>query len=323
MKKVSALLAALTLTFAAASAQAAVPWATYTNYDRPGNAVMVAWGTLAELKKAQALEKAGKTVKALELYDKTFYNDPMPVVQAELGFAYLRAGDYVQGCRHLSWVIAMEAVSRTMHSQDEIADALNLARQEVGGLFINANVDAKVDVDNNYTVDWVLNREIFVLPGEHKITATKPGYWSEDLTVNVAKGERLPVRISMHPQPGTHIFGIPRAVNLNIKNEVPASSPPKDAPWVEPVMMIGGTGMCLGIAALIMGLSQQRGTTNQREIETWTVVASTGGMVAGLSLIGVVVGAVKLANRPTPVPNITIMPTVGLQSGVLQLHGTF
>src|SRR5690242_7467678 len=60
---------------------------------------------LEEIRQAEAAEKAGKVEEALEHYEHaTHMEDSGTDAAVELGFAYLRAGRYVEAARELGFV---------------------------------------------------------------------------------------------------------------------------------------------------------------------------------------------------------------------------
>jgi hypothetical protein len=279
--------------------------------------------TLAILKQAQALEKEGKALEALEKYRDAWRIEPYNNTYIELGLAEARLGSLLACARNLQRAIQGWNVQATWVRPIELVrEVFTYCKKDLGSIGVKINVpDVRVTIDGEDIEEWPYTSEIFIKPGKHTVKAMKDSYWVNQTDVEVKPGERKPLSIAMQPKYETHFVGFSRPVAFNVSTTARNENDPNPT-WPGKVMIASAFGIGLGTGALAMGLVQANNAESKAAATAWTGVASGGGVLLGLGLVGMGVGLAGIASRPTPTPTIYVTPQVAKDGAGVQLAGT-
>lgn len=299
------------------------PIIPYTSYTSHRSKEMFFLRSREILMKAQALEKEGRTEEALEAYDNALHQQPLIDVQVEVALAQARAGNYLPAARRLQEVLATgHASGLTVHTSEELWTYLNAIKPFIGTIAIRVNVpDTRITLDGEEVAEWPYLNEFYVEPGKHHIKATKLGFWMNQTAVEVGKGERKDLSIAMQERVHSQIIGFERPVNFNLNTSTTNGSESNPS-WPAKVMIGSAFGIGLGTGALVVGLVQGNNAKDESAVTAWTGVASAGGILLGLGLVGMGIGVAGIASRPTPTPKVYITPQIAKDGGGVQLAGS-
>jgi hypothetical protein len=272
---------------------------------------------LAILERAQKAEREGDMDEALRAYGEAQHKTDCSAVSVELALAELRAGHTVSGARNLRYAILVSPMPLSKRSSRYLTQKLVDAKRTIGTLLIRTNmVQASLDVDGEFRWEYPDMAEIYVSPDEeHKITATREGYWTSRTTAKVGAGETKDVLMAMEPQVTQKIINLPTRVAANVSNRPPEES--KTLLYVS----AAGLGISLtagGIGALVLYNSNKVSDPGSYNVGLGLLA---GGIIGfGLSVTGLVVA---IASKPTPQPIITISPDLSKNHVGLGLRGVW
>jgi hypothetical protein len=291
----------------------------HTSYTSDRAHAMFSRETLKLLREAQALEKGGHVQEAIDKYQDAYDLQPLSDTETELAFAQARAGLWLPAARHLQEVLRNRSVRQnTVHTTEEVRAVFLAAKAHVGTILLHVNVpDVRITVDGEEVKEWPYHEEFYVEPGKHFIKGIKTGYWLNQTEVALAAGEQKQLSIAMQARVHSQHIGywMPISVNMNMQ----MGAPPEVPTWPTKLMIVSGLGVGLGAGALATGLvlrDRDDGTTSP----TWTGVAVAGGMLGGLSLAGLLIGAAAIAGRPSP-PPIILQPVISRDSKSSDVEG--
>ncbi|MRG93048.1 PEGA domain-containing protein [Polyangium spumosum] len=275
------------------------------------------------LVEAQALEKEGKIQEALDKYRDAYELNDGPSVQIELAFAQARAGLHLPCARHIQDLFAFwSARDFALHTLDEVRSVHAYCKKHVGTIVPRVNIPGvRITVDGNHVTDWPFHEELFVEPGKHIVKANASGYWQNQTDVEVKAGEHKTLDIAMQQKVHSQYvaFPAPTQIHFNINANLSTGSKSDQPTWPRNLMVASGIGMGLGAGALALGLVLRSDEAGGQSSGVWTGVAAGGGVLAGISLAGLIIG---LANRPDPPPpNVIIQPQIAKDGGGVQVSG--
>ncbi len=297
------------------------PIIPYTSYTSVRSKEMFFPTAMPHLKKAQALEKEGKTQEALEKYAEAYFVQPLTDVEVEVALAQARAGLYLPAARTLQTVLSSQyANGLTVHSREDLMKYLNAIKRHIGTIEMKINVSGvRVTVDGEYVRDWPYFSEFYVEPGRHTVKAVRSGYWQNQTEVEVQKGEQKELSIAMQERINSHYVAFPSPpINFSINANLSTGSKEDQPTWPKGLMVASGVGLALGLGGLATGVLMAQRSPEQAG--TWYGVAVGGGILSALSVGGLVIG---IANRPDPAPpNVIITPQVAKDGGGVQVSGT-
>jgi len=316
MKFTHALLLAVSLQISALPSARAEP-----EVSLPDLSGLVRPEVLTILERAQRAEREGNMDEALRAYQEAHQRNDCAAVTVELALAELRAGFTVTGARHLRYGILVAPLPLSKRSPRYLTQKLVDAKRTIGTLLVRTNVDkASLDVDGAFRWEYPDMAEIYVTPDEeHKITATREGYWTSHTTAKVGAGETKDVLLAMEPQVMQKIVNLPTRVAANVSSRSP------EAPtWPKTLMIASGvvlgTSLGVGIAGVaVWADAKERGAAEAQAAGLGMLIG--GGMGLGLSVMGLVVGIAS--TPPPPQPVITISPDVSKNHVGLGLQGTW
>jgi len=272
---------------------------------------------LAILERAQRAEREGDMDEALRAYEEAHHRNDCSAVTVELALAELRAGHTVSGARHLRYAVLVSPLPLSTRSPRYLTQKLADAKRTLGTLLIRTNIDkASLDVDGAFRWEYPDMAEIYVVPDEeHKITATREGYWTSHTTAKVGAGETKDVLMAMEPQVMQKIVNLPTRVAANV-----SSRPPEES---KTLLYVSAAGLAVSLGAGITGYAVK--DTGEKQSDSTLTNAGLGlliggGIGLGLSIAGLVVYGLS---RPTPQPVITISPDISQNRMGLGLQGTW
>jgi len=242
--------------------------------------------------------------------------DPQKVVDAlaELAMDQLAAGHFAEAVRTLVDCLRLEREPKQW-SRATLQKNLEEARKHVGALRLALNEpDAIVKIDEQ-VLYRPLAREIYLEPGRHKIQATKEGFEPYETEIVVKAGEERMISLLLVPEGEAlhrNLFGVPTKVQLSVEGKM--SETPKAPLWPPGVMIGSGIGIGVSATLIVTGLVKTSNAKTDDNSMVWQSVTIGGGVLGGLSLAGLVVGAVGWAMRPTTPPNIIVQPVITHQT---------
>lgn len=131
-------------------------------------------------------------------FKQAFALKPVPEVLRNLGAAEVMSGHDLEGARHLTEYLA-GARELAKRERDELAELVQKAESKLGRLELEVDASGATVTVGGETVGqsplgWVWH----VSPGEHAVTASKPGAGEAKRTVRVAAGalEKVELRLS-------------------------------------------------------------------------------------------------------------------------------
>lgn len=273
---------------------------------------------------AQALEKAGKIQEALDKYQDAYAILSYSDATLELAFAQARAGLFLPAARNIQETLTLFSLPEyRLHTLEEVRAVFAYCKKHIATIHMTINIpDVRVTIDGEEVKEWPFHEEIYVEPGKHHIKATKLGYWMNQTTVEIGKGERKDLSIAMQQRVHTQLIGFERPVNFSLNTSTTTSESESNPTWPLKVMIASGVGMGLGVGALATGLVLRSDGAEGQTSGAWTGVAVGGAVLAGLSLTGLIIGAAGIASRPTPTPKVYITPQIAKDGGGVQLAGS-
>ncbi|MDI3290204.1 hypothetical protein [Polyangium sp. 15x6] len=295
----------------------------YTSYTSARSLAMFPPTSQKHLREAQRLEKEGKMQEALDAYQTAYDYQPLSDVQAELGFAQARMGLFLPAARNLGEVLMFSHVrDRTVHTDEEVRAVFMAVKARVGAILPRVNIPgARITVDGEQVRDWPSSEIIYVEPGKHHVKAIADDYYFYETSVEVKAGEEKTLSIAMQRRIQSHYVAFPATpMNISIHANISKASTDDPPTWPKNLMIVSGIGMGIGAGALALGLVLRSDESQLQSSGLWTGVAAGGGVLAGLSLTGLIIG---LANRPEPPPpNVIITPQFAKGAGGVQVTGT-
>jgi hypothetical protein len=147
------------------------------------------------------LRRHGRDADALELFRRAYENSHSARARAQVGLAEDALGDWLSADRDLTAALATEDpwIAKNRPTLDEARKTIgqHLCALQIAG----APPDASVLLDGRELTPEELAGEQRLLPGEHRIAATRAGYQPFASAVTVRAGEKLVVTVALMPQP--------------------------------------------------------------------------------------------------------------------------
>ncbi|GMV18160.1 MAG: hypothetical protein AMXMBFR56_63840 [Polyangiaceae bacterium] len=181
---------------------------------------------------------------------------PVPEVLRNLGAAEVMSGHDLEGARHLTEYLA-GAKDLPDRERDELTKLVNQAEKKLGRIVVEVDLDgAGITVGSDPVGTSPLRWAWYVTPGDHAVTASKPGAGEAKQTIRVAAGalEKVSLRLvkeTGEPGPAPAPPASPAALGGTSTGASDGSDPvgpkPSDRSIVPAV--IGG-----GLAAVGIGL---------------------------------------------------------------------
>jgi hypothetical protein len=203
-------------------------------------------------KAAQSAFAANRLIEAKALLERALELRPNPSVVGVLGQVEFELGEFQHAATHLAQSLASQehpiAVRRKME------DLLARAQKRVGTIVITTKPEgARVTVDGTEVNPSVMNSQVFVEPGTHRIEVDKEGYAPalEQLEAKAGSAHRFDFELEAKPEPA------PQPEKATPPPAPPAPAPPAPAPpppSKRPAVIVLVSGGVLTAAAVGVGV---------------------------------------------------------------------
>lgn len=150
-------------------------------------------------KKGKAAYNAGKYDDALRIYGEAWSLKQSPDIAANLAQAEADHGQHRAAAEHYAFALAHLLPSSTDEQKLALAEGLELAKKEIGSLHVTLEpADSALSIDGQ-AVTLPPNGDVFVDPGEHRVSVTHEGLESNQQTLRVSKGAAQVLWIRLNP----------------------------------------------------------------------------------------------------------------------------
>jgi hypothetical protein len=155
-------------------------------------------GALFDQAKAAA---AGKDwAEAYELFERCYTLQPSYDTAANLGHVALKLGRHAEAARYLAFSLERFPPSESVRRRAGVEQLLATAREQVGVIAVSlqpAQAQLLVDGKAVERVSSSAQTELFLEPGEHRLTASAQGYEPVSQVVTAAKGKTASVTLTL------------------------------------------------------------------------------------------------------------------------------
>jgi hypothetical protein len=270
----------------------------------------------ALIAKGNELRRAGTPGPALPYFQKAYELARTPRTTGQLGLAELAAGYPVEAEVHLSAALASPNDPSIVKYRQILADALSMARSQLGELTIQGNPPGADVIVNGHSVGTLPLPLPIRLPARNtEVVVRAPGYSDQREIMPIAGGQRHSLTVNLKstekpaasaatvvvrpppPAPAAAPAPAPAPSATTFVEQRPGSgaasgSGVRTAAWVVAggAAVAVGTGLALQIAALA-----NQNSENWPAYKRWSIVGYvSGGALAVTSVI------LFLTSRPTP-----------------------
>jgi hypothetical protein len=126
---------------------------------------------------------------------------PSPMITAQLGFADMGMGRWVDAHMELSEALAKSSDAWVMQHQDELRSSVDTAQKHVGFLRVQgAPEEAEINFRGEMIGVLLMNRPIPVTAGPGTVEVRMPGFEPAQKSVNIVAGERTDLAIALKPK---------------------------------------------------------------------------------------------------------------------------
>lgn len=185
---------------------------------------------------------------------------PVPEVLRNLGAAEVMSGHDLEGARHLTEYLAA-AKDLLDRERDELTKLVNQAEKKLGRIVVEVDVDgAGVTVGSDPVGKSPLRWAWYVSPGEHSVSASKPGTGEVKQTIRVAAGalEKVSLRLvtdasppGASPAPQASPAAAPSGSTPGASGgPEPATPKPNDRSIVPAVIGVGLAAVGIGLGVM-------------------------------------------------------------------------
>jgi hypothetical protein len=207
---------------------------------------------------ADAAFRGKRLQEALATWREAWALKRSPFVACNIGRAERLVGSAREAADFLSLCLRLSAAPTTPDEKrrfGQFAADLKHVRGQVAALTIAASESgARIHIDDRLIGVSPLPGEVFVEPGEHRVTAILEGYDRAQMTIGVQPGEARTVSIVLTKPAPRPTMTAPPVLPLTHKAPPPAVSPGPSKLWLVPG--ISATTVALGLGT---GLSIVRG----------------------------------------------------------------
>ena len=153
-------------------------------------------------KRGNALSREGRLAEAVDAYRSSFKISESYAVAANLGTLELKLARYRDSAEHLAFALRVSPFDAKPAVTAALRTALAYAKAHVGVLKIRVTVEGTDTVLDGRRLDgFDLGSEVYVEPGIHTITASRPGYAAARRVTDVRAGARVGVELALAPLP--------------------------------------------------------------------------------------------------------------------------
>lgn len=209
---------------------------------------------------AVAASEQGDFRTALRLFRSSFDLVPVPDALYNVGMCQKALGDLPGAANTLRDYVALVGANMSVEERQEFDALLAELAPQIGRLiFVAGEPGATITVDGVAAGTTPFASWVAVAPGLHVIVASKPGFSSATVTVEVVGGQVLPVALALGPR---------EEVRVEVPRESRPAPPPPEPTCPEP-------GTEAPVAA-----SSNLGPW------FWTTVAMAGASAVGMAVTG-------------------------------------
>jgi PEGA domain len=150
-------------------------------------------------KKGKGAFNAGKYSDALRIYGEAWSLKKSPDIAANLAQTESELGKHRDAAEHYAFALAHLLPSSTDDQKAALAEGLAIEKKEIGSLRVTLEpADSTFSIDQQ-AVTVPASGDVFVDPGEHRVTVSHEGYDSNSQTVRVSKGAAQVLWIRLQP----------------------------------------------------------------------------------------------------------------------------
>jgi hypothetical protein len=273
----------------------------------------------ALIAKGNELRRAGTPGPALPYFQKAYELARTPRTTGQLGLAELAAGYPVEAETHLAAALATPNDPSIAKYRQILADALTMARGQIGELTIQGNPAGADVIVNGHSVGTLPLPLPIKLPARNtEVVVRASGYSEQREIMPIAGGQRHSLTVNLksteRPAAPAPVVVVPAPAPTNAPSITPAPAPPpalpgttmvedhpasapsssgvRTAAWIVGggAVVAAGAGLGLQLAAL-----SNEDSDNWATYKNWSIV----GYVSGAAL-AVTSGILFLSSRPTP-----------------------
>ena len=139
-------------------------------------------------KKGKVAFNAGKYNDALRIYNEAWSLKQSPDIAANLAQTESELGKHRAAAEHFSYALSHLLPSSTDEQQQALAEGLAQEKKEIGSLHVTLEPADSVLTIDDVTVIVPAGGDIFLDPGEHRVSVTHEGYQSNQQTLHLSKG---------------------------------------------------------------------------------------------------------------------------------------
>ena len=290
--------------------------------------------------KGNELRRAGKPGPALPYFQKAYELARTPRTTGQLGLAELAAGYPVEAADHLAAALRSPNDPSIVKYQQILADALTMARSQIGELSINGTpAGAEVVIDGRQVGTLPLSLPVKLPARNVELVIRAPGHTPHQEVMPIGGGQRHELTVNLHPipQPAEPTPIVKLASGPSAPTPVPAPAAPVSVVTAEARSAGGGDSSSgLRTAAWIVGggavLAAGSGLalnlvarSNHSDYDAWQTYRdwSIAGYVSGAAL-AVTSGILLWASRPeSPAANTHARLTCAPTPSGLSCEGVF
>ena len=126
---------------------------------------------------------------------------PTPMITAQLGFADMGMGRWVDAKMELSDALAKSSDSWVMQHQDQLRSSVDTAQKHVGLLRVQgAPEEAEISFRGEMIGILPMNRTFSVTAGPGTVKVRMPGFEPAQESVNIVAGERTDLSVALKPK---------------------------------------------------------------------------------------------------------------------------
>jgi PEGA domain len=158
--------------------------------------------------RSKPLQDARRCDQAEKILLQAWSLQHSPDVAANLGMCQASMKKYRDAAEHLSFALHHIMAGATAEQRDKVGAALDLVEREVATVRLDVEPEgAEIRVDGVAIGQSPLAGDLFLDPGDHRVSVSRTGYDGRTETIAATKGERQPLAIrlerSIDAQPET------------------------------------------------------------------------------------------------------------------------
>jgi hypothetical protein len=292
------------------------------------------------LRHADAALRDKRLLEALTTWRAAWSLKQSDFVACNIGRAERLAGSAREAATFLSLCLRLSPAPTTPDEKQRLgqfAADLKHARSQVAALTIAASESgASIRIDDRLIGQSPLPGEVFVEPGEHRISAVLDGYDQAHVTISVHAGEVRTVPIVLTKSTPQSKATAPPLVPLAQKVPPPAVAPGPSKAWIIPGVSLATVAVGLGTGLLIArGEATETALTNRQDVRlrflndctasepdetcsSYIAAEQSRATMKGAASVSFVAGGIAAAATVVYVlfPRSSIAPSIGAVNGL-------